>query len=278
MMRSLWTAASGMISQQTNVDTISNNIANVNTTGYKKETVEFKSLLYQNIQAKTTSANGETKPVSAQVGLGVRNSSITSIFRQGNRTETQVPTDFAIEGEGFFQVQGADGEIYYTRNGSLHWMVGNNGVVLSNSEGLPILDTTGSPIELDPSAYELPENYDISKIVITTNGNVCYPDEKNNAQPIGAKIALVQFTNPSGLLKKGSSLYAQSEASGVPVLEAENEGLRKSTLHQGYLEASNVQLVDEMVSLIVAQRAYEMNSKAITAADEMLQQANGLKR
>lgn len=115
MVRSLWTAASGMRAQQTNVDTISNNFANVNTIGYKKETNQFKSLLYQTIQAKTTSANGDTKPVGAQVGLGVKNAAITSIFKQGNINTTEVDTDFAIEGKGFFTVQGLDGETYYTR-------------------------------------------------------------------------------------------------------------------------------------------------------------------
>ena len=272
MMRSLWTAASGMISQQTNVDTISNNIANVNTTGYKKETAEFKSLLYQTIQAKTTSANGETKPVGAQVGLGVRTSSITSIFEQGNMNETQVDTDFAIEGDGFFSVRGLDGETYYTRHGSFKWTVGPNGVMLANSDGLPVLDTTGVAIELDPNEY------DISKVVVWGNGSICYPDEQNNAKPIGIQMALTQFSNPAGLEKEGDSLYRTSEASGDPVLEVEDDELKKSRLRQGYLEASNVQLVDEMVNLIVAQRAYEMNSKAIVASDEMLSQANNLKR
>lgn len=271
MVRSLWTAASGMRAQQTNVDTISNNFANVNTIGYKKETNQFKSLLYQTIQAKTTSANGDTKPVGAQVGLGVKNAAITSIFKQGNINTTEVDTDFAIEGKGFFTVQGLDGETYYTRNGAFNWATSTSGgVVLANSEGLPILDADGNTIEFDT------EEYDVSEISIDSNGNICYPDETGNPQSLDIQIGLVQFANPSGLEKQGNTLYKATEASGEAVYEDENT-LKKSKLHQGYLEASNVQVVDEMVNLIVAQRAYELNSKAITTSDTMMQQANQLK-
>jgi flagellar basal-body rod protein FlgG len=272
MMRALWTAASGMVSQQTNVDVIANNLSNVNTIGYKKESAQFKSLLYQTIQSKTTSANGETKPVGAQVGLGVRTASITTNFKQGSTTATELTTDFAIDGKGFFQVMNENGETLYTRAGSFNWSLGNNGgVMLCNSEGLPVLDTAGQPIDLDPE-------YDTSKITIDANGNVCYPDAQNNPQPIGYQIGLVQFSNPAGLEKASNSTYRATAASGEPTLEVEDESLKKSKICQGYLEASNVQVVDEMVNLIVAQRAYEMNSKAITTADDMLGQANQLKR
>ncbi|MDE7431499.1 MAG: flagellar basal-body rod protein FlgG [Lachnospiraceae bacterium] len=271
MMRSLWTAASGMRAQQTNVDTISNNLANVNTVGYKKESVEFKSLLYQTIQAKTTSANGDTKPVGAQVGLGVKNSSITSIFKQGNITQTESSTDFAIQGNGFFMVQDLDGEIRYTRNGSFNWATSSNGVMLANAEGLPVLDTNGSPIEFDA------EEFDMTKVTVDTDGQVCYPDETGNPQELGIQIGLVQFVNPAGLLKEGGSLYKVTEASGEPIYEIDGV-VQKSIIKQNYIERSNVQVVDEMVNLIVAQRAYEMNSKAITTSDEMLSQANQLKR
>ncbi|NLL93018.1 MAG: flagellar basal-body rod protein FlgG [Clostridiales bacterium] len=272
MMRALWTAASGMVSQQTNVDVIANNLSNVNTIGYKKESAQFKSLLYQTIQSKTTSANGETKPVGAQVGLGVRNASITTSYKQGSMTASELDTDFGIDGAGFFTVMSENGELLYTRNGSFNWSLGNNGgVMLCNSEGLPVLDTMGQPIELDPE-------YDTSKISIDADGNVCYPDETNNPQPIGYQIGLVQFSNPAGLEKASNSTFKQTAASGEPVFEVDNENLKKSIIKQGYLEASNVQVVDEMVNLIVAQRAYEMNSKAITTADDMLGQANQLKR
>ena len=272
MMRALWTAASGMVSQQTNVDVISNNLANVNTVGYKKETAQFKSLLYQTIQSKTTSANGETKPVGAQVGLGVRNSAITASFELGSIQPTDLNTDFAIDGKGFFQVMNENGETLYTRSGSFNWSLGNNGgVMLCNSEGLPVLDTFGQAIELDP-------DYKKSKIVIDADGNVCYPDENNNPQPIGVQIGLVQFANPAGLEKASDSTFKETEASGVPIMEVDDESVQKSEIKQGCLEMSNVKVVDEMVNLIVAQRAYEMNSKAITTADDMLQQANQLKR
>lgn len=271
MMRSLWTAASGMVSQQTNVDVIANNLANVNTIGYKKQSAEFKSLLYQTIQSKTTSANGDTKPVGAQVGLGVRNSSITTVFKQGTITATDSDTDFAIEGNGFFSVMGTDGETYYTRNGSFNFSTGTNGIMLCNSDGLPVLDTNGNPIELG-------NEYESDKISVDTYGNLCYPDETNNPQKIGIQIGIAQFPNPSGLEKTGGSLYKATDASGDAMLEVDNPDLIQSTLRSSALEASNVQVVDEMVNLIVAQRAYEMNSKAIQAADDMLSQANQLKR
>ena len=125
MVRSLWSAASGMIAQQTNLDTISNNLANVNTTGYKTDVAEFKSLLYQTMQTKTTTANGQNKPVGAQVGLGVRNSSINSMFTQGNMLESTSTSAFGIEGKGFFAVRGEDGQTYYTRNGNFLWATDN---------------------------------------------------------------------------------------------------------------------------------------------------------
>lgn len=271
MVRALWTAASGMTAQQTNVDVIANNLANVNTTGYKTQTTQFKSLLYQTIQSKTTTANGETKPVGAQVGLGTRNSSISTIFKQGNLTATNLDTDFAIDGRGFYAVQGLDGETYYTRDGSFNWAIApGGGVMLCTAEGLPVLTMEGEPMALG-------EEYETSKITIDSTGEVCYPDETNNPQKIGMKIGLYQFTNPGGLEKASASRYKVTEASGVAVSEADNENLNASTIRQGYLEASNVQVVDEMVNLIVAQRAYEMNSKAIQAADEMMQQANNLR-
>ena len=272
MMRALWTAASGMTSQQTNVDVISNNLANVNTVGYKTESAQFKTLLYQKTQAVTTSANGNTKPVGAQVGLGTRNSAITASFVQGPMNSTGITTDFAIDGKGFFSLMNEDGETIYTRNGSFNWSVGNNGgVMLCSSEGYPVLDADGNPIELGPE-------YNTSKISIDADGNVCYPDESNNPQTIGMQIGIIQFSNPAGLEKASNSTYRQTEASGEPILEAYDDDVKRSTIKQSYLEASNVQVVDEMVNLIVAQRAYEMNSKAIQAADDMLGQANQLKR
>ena len=271
MVRSLWTAATGMIAQQTNVDTIANNLSNVNTTGYKTQVNEFKSLLYQNIQTETTSANGETKPSSAQVGLGVRNASISSVFSQGSLISSESETDFAIDGKGFFAVRGADGNTYYTRNGNFGFSLAANGSMLCNSDGLPVLDSAGRAIVLD-------NNYVVSQITVSSDGTLCYPDEQNNAQSLGIKIGVYQFNNPNGLEKLSDSLYQQTAASGAAINEETSTTVEKSSVIQFYLEGSNVQVADEMVNLIVAQRAYELNSKAITASDEMLQQANNLRR
>ena len=272
MVRSLWTAATGMIAQQTNVDTIANNLANVNTAGYKTQVNEFKSLLYQNIQTKTTSANGDAKPSSAQVGLGVRNASISSVFTTGSMLASESDTAFAIDGKGFFSVRGEDGNTYYTRNGNFKFTLATNGAnMLATSDGLPVMDSTGKPIILDQS-------YIMSKISVSKDGELCYPDELNNPQMLGIRIGVYQFNNPNGLEKLSDSLFRQSAASGQPLNEATNNNLEKSKVIQGYLEGSNVQVADEMVNMIVAQRAYELNSKAITASDEMLQQANNLRR
>ena len=271
MVRSLWTAATGMIAQQVNLDTIANNLSNVNTHGYKTQVNEFKSLLYQTLQTKTTTANGDLKPTSAQVGLGVRNSAITSIFTTGNMLASPRVTSFAIDGNGFFAVRGADGNTYYTRNGNLQFTLANNGNMLATSEGLPVLDSRGNPIILN-------EQYILSQITVTGDGQLCYPDEANNPQPLGITLGVFQFNNPNGLERLAESLYAQSAASGQPINEATNPNVQRSKIIQGYLEGSNVQVADEMVNMIVAQRAYELNSKAIQASDEMLQQANNLRR
>lgn len=271
MVRSLWTAATGMIAQQTNVDNIAHNLSNVNTTGYKTQVMEFKSLLYQNIQTKTTSTNGESKPGSAQVGLGVRNASISSIFKTGPMLASEKNTSFALDGDGFFAVRGIDGNTYYTRNGNFEFVLGSNGNMLANSEGCPVLDSQGRPIILD-------EDYILSQVSVTSDGRICYPDENNNPQPIGIQLGVFQFNNPNGLDKLAESLYEVTAASGQAINEATNPNVRRSTIRQGYLEGSGVQVVDEMVNMIVAQRAYEINSKAIVASDEMLQQANNLRR
>lgn len=271
MVRSLWTAATGMIAQQTNMDTIANNLANVNTQGYKTQVNEFKTLLYQTLQTGTTTANGAQKPTGAQVGLGVRNSAITSVFGVGSLLASESETSFAIDGKGFFAVRGNDGNTYYTRNGDLKFALGSDGNMLTDSDGRPVLSSTEQPIILST-------NYILSNITVTTDGRLCYPDEANNPQPIGISIGVFQFSNPNGLEKQGDSLYAQTAASGQVINEATAVGIERSAIKQGYLEGSNVQVVDEMVNMIVAQRAYELNSKAITTSDEMLQQANNLRR
>ena len=260
-----------MLAQQTNLDTIAHNLSNVNTQGYKTQVNEFKTLLYQTLQTRTTTANGAQKPTSAQVGLGTRNSAISSIFRQGNMIASDSETSFAIDGKGFFAVRGQDGNTYYTRNGNLKFTLAANGNMLATTDGLPVLDSAGQPIILN-------NTYVLSRITVTKDGELCYPDANENPQPIGRRIGVYQFNNPNGLDKLEDSLYGQTAASGQPINEANNNNVERSKIIQGYLEGSNVQVADEMVNMIVAQRAYELNSKAIIASDEMLQQANNLRR
>lgn len=270
MIRALWTAASGMTNQQTNVDTISNNLANINTTGYKRENAQFKSLLYQTIQDQSTDSNGNPKPQGIQVGLGVRNSAIATQYTQGVLTQTENSSDLALDGKGFFAVQMEDGTVAYTRDGSFQMATGSAGLTLATADGNPILDTSGNPVVLTGS-------YNADDITIDEDGNLCYPDSTGMAVPIGIQIGVVQFNNPNGLEKLSNSILKETDASGAPRMEATDATLKKSKVKQGWLEGSNVQAVDEMVNLIVAQRAYEMNSKIITAADQMLQQANNLR-
>lgn len=271
MLRTLWTAASGMIAQQTNVDTIADNLANVNTAGFKSEKAEFKSLLYQTLQVETTTANGNPKPVGAQVGLGVRNCSIDTSFRQGAMLESDSKTDFGISGKGFFAVRQEDGTIAYTRNGNFTWALSSNGgMTLATSEGYPVLDDYGR-------AIEIPEGFYVGNVNFSNDGTLSYKDGDNWVN-LGVSIGLYQFNNPSGLNKLAGTYYSVSPASGPALSEVNLDQSLHSTLYQGYLEGSNVQVADEMVNLIVAQRAYEMNSKAITTADTMMEEANNLKR
>lgn len=284
MMRALYTAASGMIAQQTNVDVISNNLANVNSTGYKASTAEFKSLLYQTLQSRSTSANGDDKPIPAQVGTGARTAAITTHFSQGSLIDSTSTFAFGLEGDGLFGLMNPDGEIVYTRNGDFTVGKTNDGsFMICSSDGYPVVDSDGNPIQFSGE-------YDVSNLVITSDGSFYYrvieeqPDENGNMHKterlddLETRMGVFQFTNPSGLDSIGSSLYKETEASGIAMEEETYTELKRTKVCQGRLEASNVQVADEMVNLIVAQRAYEMNSKAIQAADDMLGQANQLKR
>lgn len=271
MMRALWTGASGMIAQQTSLDTISNNMSNVNTAGFKKETTQFQSLLYQKLQLEVTDNQGNPKPVIGQVGLGVRTSAIVSQYTQGNLIESSNDFDMAVQGNGFFMVRLEDGTTAYTRNGAFGLAIASDGIALANAEGYPVLDTNGEPVVFN-------KDMDPSKININEYGQVMYPNENNVEQHTGITIGLTQFNNPAGLMKMSGSLLLATDNSGEPRLEQGDTGLKKSKIFTGHLEGSNVQVADEIVDLIVTQRAYEMNSKSITAADEMLQQANNLRR
>ena len=277
MVRSLWSAATGMNAQQTNVDTISNNLANVNTTGYKAQGAQFKSLLYQELQTITTTANGAPKPTTSQVGLGVRTSTINQYFSQGSFQENANPAAIAISGDGFFKYQGAtDGEVLYTRNGNFTWALsGGNGspLVLTTAEGNKVLGINDQPIQVDG-------NMVASRITIGGDGKIYYPNAQGVPTEVGGmQIGLWQFPNREGLQRVGSVAWQETAASGAAINE--NQGgnnIRRSELVQGYLEGSNVNVATEMVNLIVAQRAYEMNSTAIQTTDEMMQTANSLKR
>ena len=273
MMRALYTAATGMIAEQQNLDTISNNLSNVNTIGYKAERTEFKSLLYQTLQTRTTTANGAQKPVGAQVGLGTRVAATMSMYTQGARQETGIKTDFALDGKGFFAVRGVDGQTYYTRNGNFTWSMDANGnTILADSEGCPVLDSRGNEIMV-------PRGVSSESMVFSENGSIGYKDAASgNVIPLNQSFGIYQFNNPAGLDKMSSSKLAATAASGNPMLEGTTPGLTRTGVYQGYVEASNVQVADEMVNMIIAQRAYELNSKAITTSDSMLETANNLKR
>lgn len=263
MMRSLWTAGTGMIAQQTNIDTISNNLANVNTIGFKKIRAEFEDLLYQTLRAPGDSGRQGTGqlPTGLQVGLGARLAATNRLFTQGNVQQTGNALDLMIDGDGFFQIQLPDGRIAYTRSGN--FKIDGEGRLLNND---------GYYLQPDISVPDGANNLSVAPDGTVT---VMMPGE-NLPQEIG-QIELVRFVNPAGLLPEGKNLFLQSGASGEPVNATPGtDGVGE--IVQGALEMSNVQVVEEMVNMIVAQRAYDVNSKAVQASDEMLQVANSLKR
>lgn len=261
MIRSLNSAASGMEAQQLLIDTISNNLANVNTTGYKKSRAEFQDLIYQNLKAGAANASSDTTSSAIQVGHGSRTIATTRDFSQGEPIQTQDPLDLTINGTGFFQVTMPDGTLAYTRDGSFK---------LSADGRLVTLD--GYPMEPE---ITLPQ--DTASISIDSTGIVSVIQiGQTEPQEVG-QIELARFVNPAGLSSIGQNLLKATDASGTPAVAAPGaEGL--GTLMQGYLEGSNVEVVQEMVNMIIAQRAYEINSKAIKTAEDMLTIASNLKR
>ena len=274
MMRSLWTGAAGMKAQQTSVDTIANNLANVNTTGYKAQSTEFKSLLYQTLQTETTTSNGDPKPTTAQVGLGTRVASLNSNFTQGAQLKSDNPMALCINGKGFYAVRGADNEVYYTRAGDFGWALDTvqGERVLADPNGNKLLDTNLNPVVL-------PEGVGADSVTVSADGTVAYRNENGVYVETGQQIALFQFPNNKGLEKVSDSLLQETAASGAAINEVTtNLPIERSTIAQGYLEGSNVDVATEMVNLIISQRAYELNSRAITVSDTMLEQANNLKR
>jgi flagellar basal-body rod protein FlgG len=263
MIRALYSAASGMNAQQLNVDNIANNLANANTAGYKTRRAQFQDLLYQNMVQPGASAGQQTTvPAGLQLGLGTRAASNEIIFTQGNFTQTNNPLDVVIQGNGFFQVRRPTGELAYTRDGS--FQIDRNGSIV-----------TSSGDQLEPQ-ITIPQN--AQSVTIAGDGTVSYSLPGQSAAQKAGQIQIAGFQNPAGLTSVGKNLYQPTDASGDPTVAAPGgqEGL--GSLLQGYTEQSNVSIVEEFINLIVAQRAYEANSKVVKAADDMYQQVNNLKQ
>jgi flagellar basal-body rod protein FlgG len=266
MIRSLYIAATGMQAQNTNIDVISNNLANVHTTGFKRSRADFQDLMYQQLRAPgMASSNGTSTPTGIQVGLGVRPVAVAKLFMQGDFVQTSNDLDATIEGDGLFQVQMPDGSVSYTRAGN--FKTDNQGRIVT-VDGYPI---AGSPEQI----ITVPQ--DTRKVNIAEDGTVSVLQANTNIPNKIGQIQTVRFINTAGLDAIGKNLYKQTAASGQPI--ANVPGINGyGALRQGFIELSNVNVIEEMVNMISSQRAYEFNSKAIQASDEMLQIANNLRR
>jgi flagellar basal-body rod protein FlgG len=258
-MRALHTAATGMQSQQVNLDNISNNLANVSTTGFKRGRADFQDLIYQALAAAGASAETET-PTGVQIGYGSRLASVQKLFTQGSFQATNQPLDVAVEGDGFFQISMPDGTLAYTRDGS--FKLDSTGQIVT-SNGYPL----STPITI-PS--------DATRTIIEKDGTVRV-EQPDGTQTVIGNFQLYKFVNAAGLTPLGHNLFLETSVSGAN--QAGTPGQQGyGTLTQGALELSNVSVVEELIAMIVSQRAYEVNSKAITTADEMMQTATQLKR
>jgi flagellar basal-body rod protein FlgG len=263
MMRALYSAASGMTAQQMNVDNIAHNLANSNTVGFKMRRAQFQDLLYQNLVQPGASAGAQTVvPSGLQLGLGTRASSNEIIFAQGNFSATDNPLDMVIQGRGFFQVRRPTGDVAYTRAGTFH------------------LDRDGNLVtpDGDPLEPQITLPADAQSVTIAGDGTVSYSQPGQTTTQLAGQIQLANFPNPAGLSSIGRNLYTPTDASGEPTVgnPGGQEGI--GTLLQGYVEQSNVSVVEEFINLIVSQRAYEANSKVVKASDDMYQQVNNLPR
>ncbi|OPJ56067.1 flagellar basal-body rod protein FlgG [Alkalithermobacter paradoxus] len=264
-MRAMWTAASGMKAQQLNIDTISNNLANVNTTGYKKQRLEFKDLLYETVR-KTNLNNGQGTPVNLQIGHGVMPAATSRVFQNGNLERTENATDFGLDGSGFFVVQSPSGEMLYTRDGSFKFSINGDTRKLVTSEGYSVLSQNNQEIIIGANHKDF---------TVDEDGYITVTNQNGEIETLG-RIKLSQFINPEGLEAVGKNLFKVTPASGEEI-PLGGQG-RNTKIYQGFLETSNVQIVDEMIKMITAQRAYEINSKTIQTADDMMQIANNLRR
>ncbi len=262
MIRSLWTSATGMQAQELNIDVISNNLANVNTSGFKKSRAEFQDLLYESIRPAGAASSQDTiVPTGIQLGHGTRPAAVQKMFTQGDFQNTKNELDWAIEGDGFFQIELPNGDTSYSRSGE--FKLDADGRIV-NPDGFPLLPQLSIPT-------------DTVSISVGMDGTVSVVQAGDPTPVEIGSIQLARFVNPAGLRSLGKNLYVPTEASGTEITGTPGQtGL--GTIAQGFLEMSNVSVVDEMVNMITAQRAYETNSKVIQTADDMLQMANNLKR
>ncbi|NWF97436.1 MAG: flagellar basal-body rod protein FlgG [Nitrospirae bacterium] len=262
MLRSLFIAATGMEAQKLNIDVIANNLANVNTVGFKKSRADFQELIYQDLRTPgAISAEGSQIPSGIQVGLGVKPVAVQKLFLQGDFVHTGNPLDLVIEGDGFFQITMPDGTIAYTRAGAFKL----------DSEGR-IVNSDGYPLE---PAITVPAN--TVSLTVGSDGKIQALQSGSTTPTEIGQIELARFINPGGLKAMGKNLFTTTGSSGDATTgNPSTEGL--GTIAQGFIEMSNVNIIEEMVNMIVSQRAYEINSKAVQASDEMLQTANNIKR
>jgi flagellar basal-body rod protein FlgG len=263
MIRALYSAASGMTAQETNVDNIANNLANANTVGFKSRRAQFQDLMYQNmLQPGTASGQTTVVPTGLQLGLGTRAASNEIVFSQGSFSETDNPLDLVIQGNGFFQIQMPNGTTSYTRAGSFQMDKSGN---IVTGQGYPL----NPQITIPATAQQ---------ITIASDGTVSYTLPNQTAAQQAGQIQLANFQNPAGLNAIGNNLYTPTDASGDPTVGVPGGSEGLGSLLQGYVEQSNVSIVNEFINLIQAQRGYESNSKVVQAADQMYQQVNNLSR
>lgn len=262
MIRALMTSASGMKGQELQVDTIANNIANVNTNGFKKNVLSFRSLMYQTMREPgAPTSQGEMNPSGLQVGSGTEVASSLKLFRQGELQQTANPFDMGLAGAGFFRVRMGSGEQLYTRDGSF----------VPDSSGQLV---TANGHVLDPG-ITIPA--DALEVIIAEDGTVSVRRDQSGPPTAIGTLQLFRFPNPAGLKAQGANLYSESGSSGSPISSTPGTD-GTAFIRQGFIERSNVQVVDELVGLILAQRHYEINSRAIRVSDEMLQQVNQIVR
>jgi flagellar basal-body rod protein FlgG len=261
MIRALYSAGSGMNAQQMSIDNIANNLANANTAGFKARRTQFQDLLYQSfLQPGAAAGSQTTVPSGLQLGLGTRPAANSIIFTQGNFQETDNPLDMVIQGKGFFQIKQPDGTVAYTRAGN--FQLDRNGTVVTGN---------GDPLE---PQITIPSQ--AQAVTIASDGTVSYSQPGQTASQVAGQIQLANFTNPGGLNSVGNGLFLPTDASGDPTVGNPGGQEGVGTLQQGYVEASNVSVVEEFINMITSQRAFEANSKVVKAADEMYQQVNNI--